>query len=227
MLTTTLQQRLNTYAEKIDSLERLQYDQNNMLFAKAKAVYDSSVHTYSFLVYSRPSIKSSMFSPVGHWFGFTGYYNPFSGEAQLKTSIPVFLKPFVTLHEIAHQLGYGKENEASFVAYLTGKTSTDINFVYSIYFEMYRDAIFECMQTGEENVQLIEAIRKNVHLRVKYDSRDLHLYLLKNKNFIEPVMTGAYDQYLKLNNQPKGKATYNEVIAYLVAYMKRYGTEKI
>ena len=40
-------------------------------------------------------------------------------------------------------------------------------------------------------------------------------------------MTGVYDKYLKLNNQPKGKATYNEVIAYLIAYMKKFGKEAL
>lgn len=226
-LTLALQSRLNSYAEKIDSVQRLEYDQNKPVFIKAGEAYRNARLQYAFLQYEVPSIKPSLFTPVGHWFGFTGYYNPFSAEAQLKTSIPVFLKPFVVTHEIAHQLGYAKENEASFVAYLTCKASPDVNFIYSVYFEMYRDAIFECTKTGKENRELIEAIRKNLHPRVKQDIRDLQRYFLKNKNFIEPFMTGAYDQYLKLNNQPKGKATYNEVIAYLIAYMKKNGKAAI
>jgi hypothetical protein len=36
-----------------------------------------------------------------------------------------------------------------------------------------------------------------------------------------------YDGFLKMNNQPKGKETYNEVVAWLIAYMKRYGEEAI
>lgn len=224
-LTTVLQQRLNHYAEGIDSLRRLRYNNNGFLFSKGIVTYQNIKNEYPYLDYSRSSIKSSLFTPVGHWFGFTGYYNPFSAEAQLKTSIPVFLKPFVVTHEIAHQLGYAKENEASFVAYLACKNTADINFLYSVYFEMYRDALFECRLTP--NKELTETISNNVHPRVKWDIRDLRLYLLKNQNFIEPFMTGAYDRYLKLNNQPKGRATYNEVIAYLIAYMKKFGKESI
>ena len=224
-LTTVLQQRLNDYAERVDSVQRLVYDQNNFLFEKGSAAYHNFHQTFPYLLYTQASIKPSLFTPVGHWFGFTGYYNPFSAEAQLKTTIPVFLKPFVVTHEIAHQLGYAKENEASFVAYLACKQSTDINFLYSVYFEMYRDALFECRLTP--NKELTETISKNIHARVKWDIRDLRLYLLSNQNFIEPFMTGAYDRYLKLNNQPKGRATYNEVIAYLIAYMKKFGKESI
>lgn len=225
VVTTTLQQRLNVLAEKIDSTQRLQYNQHRFLFAKGIDAYQSVEGIYPYLAYRQSSIKSSLFTPVGHWFGFTGYYNPFTAEAQLKTSIPVFLKPFVVTHEIAHQLGYAKEDEASFVAYLACKNSSDLYFLYSVYFEMYRDALFECKRTP--NKELVEAISRNIHPRVRWDIRDLRLYLLKNQNFIEPYMTGAYDQYLKLNNQPKGKATYNEVIAYLIAYMKKFGKESI
>jgi hypothetical protein len=224
-LTVVLQQRLNSYAEKIDSVQRLRYNHNNFLFEKGEQAYGAAGSTYPFLAYPSASLKPSLFTPVGHLFGFTGYYNPFTAEAQLKTSVPVFLKPFVVTHEIAHQLGYAKENEASFVAYLTCKSSADLNFLYSAYFELYRDAIFACRLTP--NKDLTETIRKNIHPRVQWDNRDLQMYLLRNRNFVEPFMTGMYDRYLKLNNQPKGKATYNEVIAYMVAYMKKFGKAAI
>lgn len=223
--TIVLQQRLNLYAEKIDSVQRLQLNRNSLLFEQGKEAYRLAKQQYPFLAYSNPSVKASLFTPVGQFVGFTGYYNPFSAEAQLKTDIPVFLKPFVITHEIAHQLGYAKENEASFVAYLTCKASADVDFLYSAYFELYRDAIIECRQTP--NQELTETIRKNIHSRVRNDVHDLQVYLLRNQNFIEPLMTGVYDRYLKLNNQPKGKATYDEVIAYLIAYMKKYGKEAI
>ena len=34
-------------------------------------------------------------------------------------------------------------------------------------------------------------------------------------------------EYLKLNNQPKGKMTYNAVVAWLIAYQKKYGDDAI
>ncbi len=37
----------------------------------------------------------------------------------------------------------------------------------------------------------------------------------------------AYDHYLKLNNQPHGKETYNEVVGWIIAYAKKYGWEKV
>ncbi|MDQ6609561.1 MAG: DUF3810 domain-containing protein [Bacteroidota bacterium] len=225
MLTTTLQNRLNFYAEIIDSASRLQYNKKNVLFDSGRAAYKNVQPVYSFLQYSNLSAKPSLFTPVARFMGFTGYYNPVTGEAQLKTSIPVFLKPFVITHEMAHQLGYAKENEASFVAYLACKNSGNANYLYSAYFEIYRDAMFDCIQTGD--TLFVKNMSKNLHRRVRYDIHDLRLYLAHDKNFIEPFMSDAYDKYLRLNNQPNGKATYNEVIAYLIAFMKKFGKDAI
>ena len=224
-LTRQLHQRLNECAAKTDSVRRLQYGTNSFLFAKGVEAYEKVKGSYPFLSYSPTSVKASLFTPIGHWFGFTGYYNPFSAEAQLKTDIPIFLKPFVTTHEIAHQLGYAKENEASFVGYLACKASGNTELLYSAYFDVYRDAEFQCLLSGGKEV--VDSLRKNLHPQVKADVQDLRLYNLNHKNFIEPLMSGAYDKYLKLNNQPNGHATYNEVVAYLIAYANKFGLAAI
>jgi hypothetical protein len=49
----------------------------------------------------------------------------------------------------------------------------------------------------------------------------------KYRNPIEAIIDHLYGQYLKANNQPSGKLTYNEVVAWLVAYYKKYGAEAI
>lgn len=224
-VTLLLQQRLNASAEEVDSLQRLRYNNNRFLFQQGVQAYQQIRQQYPFLTYLHTSIKPSLLTPIGRFVGFTGYYNPFTGEAQLKTDIPVFIKPFVVTHEMAHQLAYAKENEASFVAFLACKQSPDVYLRYSAYFELYRDALSECLQTPNE--AMTNTLRQNVHSRVRNDNNELRRYLLRQQNFIEPLMTGVYDRYLKLNNQPKGKATYNEVVAYLIAYLKKYGKEAI
>lgn len=224
-LTKALQKRLSWYASVVDSTARLRYDQNGVLFKSGSKAYENARRYYPFLAYASPSVKPSLLTPIGSWFGFTGYYNPFTAEAQLKTDIPVFLKPFVVAHEMAHQLGYAKENEANFVAYLTCKTSENIDFLYSAYFELYRDAVLEyAAMAGKEE---FDGLTFNFPPRVTNDVQDLRLYFLRSRNFIEPLMSGAYENYLKLNNQPKGHRTYSEVIAYLIAYMHKFGEEAI
>ena len=67
--------------------------------------YKLANQEYSFLKYQPRSIKPSLYSYAGNVLGFEGYYNPFSGEGQVNTTVPVFEQPFVACHEIGHQVG--------------------------------------------------------------------------------------------------------------------------
>lgn len=224
-VTGLLQRRLNFYAETQDSIQRLSLNKSDTLFLKSVKSFEEATGNYPFLTYRKASIKPSFYSSVGHYFGFTGYYNPFSGEAQVKTSIPVFLKPFVTTHEIAHGIGYAKENEANFVAFLVCKTSADADFRYSLYFELFNYAVWECSRLPDTTIR--SDLLKNLHPQVLKDRQELKVYLQQSKNLIEPLMSRFYEQFMKWNNQPKGRRTYNEVIAWLIAYLKKYGTTAI
>jgi hypothetical protein len=219
-----LQQRLNTYASSVDSVNRNTLNHNRILFDEGITAYKRIQSSMPFLAYPYPSIKPSMFSGIGHYFGFTGYYNPFTGEGQIKTSVPFFLKPFIVTHEIGHQLGYAKENEANFVAFFACRSSTNPEFRYSLYFEIYQYAIRELYRRDSVKAKMY---REQLHPRVKKDIKELMNYLIRSKNPVEPWITNFYDEYLKLNNQPKGKLTYDEVVAWLIAYQKKFGLQSI
>ena len=214
-----LQTKLNDCAAQVDTLRRQELNKNNTLFEQGIMAYDQIKDQYPFLTYDHPSIKPSMYSSIGQYFGFTGYYNPFSGEAQLKTSVPVFLKPFIITHEIGHQLGYGKENEANFVGYLACRNSANVDFRYSAYFEM---TLYVLSDLRSKDSMAVKQFKAAWHPRVYNDYRSYLNYLMQTRNRVEPIIMHFYDQYLKLNNQPMGKETYNEVVAWLVAYMKKY-----
>ena len=224
LLTNMLQQRLNAAAAEVDSVNRLSFDHNPTLFRQGVQDFNKAEARFPFLRYRTPSVKASLYGKLGKYFGYTGYYNPFSGEAQLKTNVPVFMKPFVLNHEIAHQLGYAKENEANFVSFLVSRQSDHIDVRYSIYYEMFFYALRNF--AGEER-EKARALLATMHPRVLQDRKDQLQYFLDNRNSIEPFITGAYDTYLKMNNQPGGITTYNEVIAWLVAYMKKFGEEGV
>ncbi|MDB5196034.1 MAG: hypothetical protein JWP88_404 [Flaviaesturariibacter sp.] len=224
-ITTLIEQRLNLYAAQTDTVKRREFEKLAVLSRQGIKNYEVIDQQYPFLRYNPASIKSSVFSSIGHYFGFSGYFNPFSGEAQINVAEPVFLKPFVINHEMAHQLGYAKENEASFVSYLACKTSDNVDFRYSVYYELFNNALFECRMTGD--TAFIGQVRRSLHPRVKGDKREEMQYRFRKRNRVSPYVTDFYDQYLKLNNQPKGMATYNEVIAWLIAYVKKNGAAAI
>jgi hypothetical protein len=219
-LTSVIQTRLNSYAITVTEEQRDSLDRKRRLFAESDKVYQYAVKQFSFLKYETKSIKPSLFSYLGNYLGFQGYYNPFSGEAQVNTTIPRFLEPFVTTHEIAHQLGYAKENEANFAAFLACRSFSSDGFKYSVYFDMYNYSIGEVRR---RDTVLAKNFQQKLHPQVIADIKEFRDFYRRYKNPIEPVITWGYGHYLKANNQPAGKETYNEVVAWLIAYYKKFG----
>jgi hypothetical protein len=121
-------------------------------------------------------------------------------------------------------LGYSKENEANMIAFLSGRVSNNVEFRYSAYYDIYTYAISELRRYDTTR---FKELRQSVHPQFKKDHRAYLEYLYQNENIVEPLMSDFYDRYLKMNNQPKGRATYNEVVAWLIAYMKKYGRDAI
>ncbi|HXR83991.1 MAG TPA: DUF3810 domain-containing protein [Hanamia sp.] len=196
------------------------YPSKKDLITGAVNAYQKAEQEHPFLDYKIVSVKSSLYGIPGDYLGFTGYYNPFTGEAQINTTVPDFLQPYIATHEMAHQLGYAKENEANFVGYLAAVSSSDTLFHYSAYFDLFLYANREVYYF--DSVASIEAVQQ-LSLPVKKDIIELKKFDLAHRSFIEPAITWMYGNYLKLNNQPKGIRSYNAVVGMLIAYYKKYG----
>lgn len=196
------------------------YPSKKELIKGALKSYHEAEKKFPFLHYSNLSVKPSLYGTPGDYLGFTGYYNPFTGEAQINTTVPEFLQPYIATHEMAHQLGYAKENEANFVGYLAAVSSQDTLFHYSTYFDLFmytsREVFYFDSSSSEKAMsQLIP--------EVKQDIRELQKFDRAHQSFLEPAINWMYGNYLKLNNQPKGMHSYNAVVGMLVAYYKKFG----
>jgi hypothetical protein len=197
-----------------------QYPANKEIYTVAFENYGSAEKQFPFLHYRHKSIKSSLYGKLGNYVGFLGYYNPFSGEAQVNTACPKFLLPYVSCHEMAHQLGYASESEASFVGYLADVAGKDPLFHYSAYFDLYtfanRELYIRDSTAARANFAALDTL-------VKQDLKAYRKYQTSYQNPVEPIIKIFYDQYLKANQQRSGINSYNEVVGWLIAYRKKYG----
>jgi len=218
-----LMQHLVKQVNELDSvahLNRERFKSKKYLFQQADLAYENLHSTTPIFKYNFRSVKPSLFSYLGNYLGYTGYYNPFSGEAQVNTTVPLFVQPFTACHEIGHQLGYAKENEANFAGFLSARCSDDPAVRYSVYFDLYSYArIYLYMQDSMQLKRLDSSLNRGV----RKDFRDLRDFIRKHENPIENVIDKLYSQYLKANEQPSGKVTYSEVIIWLVAYYRKHG----
>ena len=216
-----------TRLNSLDSLARLHREE----LAVNRRLLDGAVQSYrnlsardSRFAYPSPSVKASLYSTLGNYLGFSGYYNPFSGEAQVNVRMPSFTRPYTTCHEIGHSLGYAKENEANFAGYLAAHDSDDPVFLYSVYFDMYYYAARELYLRDST---LVVPLRQSLRPAVRKDFRELLQFYRKFENPFEPVVRHLYGGYLRANRQPQGMKTYNEVVAWLIAYGYKYGWDGV
>ncbi len=225
----------NEPVEKLRKLTALLFDSTNFysvdsnwkkkvknrdFFEGAVTCYDNLAQAYAFLDYKPSSVKASLFGVVGNYIGYSGYYNPFTGEAQINDMVPKAVLPFVTCHEIAHQLGYAKENEANFVGFLAATNSRDSMFRYSAFFEMFLYANNELFLADSA------AARANMRAlspEAKADLAELRAFRIKYESPVDRAVSAFYDRYLKLNQQPSGERSYGRVVMWLLAYYGKMG----
>jgi hypothetical protein len=190
------------------------------LFSKVQAAYGEAEKVYPFLKYQPVSLKPSVWSWVGNYMGFTGYYNPFTGEAQVNTLVPKFLQPFTTCHEVAHQLGYAKEMEANFVGYLAATISQDTLLHYSVYLDLF---MYSNRNLFEIDSIAAKDYRQKLIPAVKEDLFEWKKFSKKYRNPVEPVFRWIYGKYLEGNQQPQGVLSYDEVTGFIIAWYRKHG----
>jgi len=191
---------------------------NDTIYNRAvSAVLKRSDNSAAFRAYS-PGIKPSLLTPLLNYIGTSGYYNPFTTEAQLNYQQPVFSRPFVACHEMSHQIGYGAEDEANFAGFMAAIGSNDRLLRYSA----YHLAVGEFMYTmhGADTV-LHKQLKARISPLVKNDFKQERLYWQAYQNQVNVITGIFYDNFLKANNQPRGLDTYNRMVTLLMALYKK------
>ncbi len=184
------------------------------VFDRAGEGFEAASKVYPQLgtTYGKP--KGILLSDIMSYTGIWGIYVPFTSEANVNINIPASLLPHTINHEMAHQLGFAREEEANYIAYLTCKMHPDPDFNYSgalfavlhIINEVYRYSpdIYNALMV-ELNEGVIRDIQEIKRFNKSYDGNVKQAFLNYN------------DFYLKMNGQEQGLKSYRRVVDYLVA----------
>ncbi|RYG15998.1 MAG: DUF3810 domain-containing protein [Chitinophagaceae bacterium] len=206
----------NYFINRVNMLEQkktpnLAYNVNQ-LREQSVLAYKQIASKNSFFEYRSPSVKRVTSDWLTSQIGIEGYYNPLSAEANLNMKLPSWVLPFVSCHEIAHQLGVAKEDEANLVAYLVGKDSTDANLQYSVNYNMLRYILLEIrIKSPEDYVAMREKINKGVINDFKAESE----FWAQYDSQMSEYMSMAFDKFLKLNKQKSGIKSYQNIVIWL------------
>ena len=207
---------------QLDSVKKNRFS-ISQLETIAKAGYDKMQKKNQLFNYPLPAVKPALNSWVITKIGIEGYYNPLSGEANVNMRLPAVALPFVTCHEIAHQLGIAREDEANLFGYLVARHSDNSYFRYSATYAMLKNILFEIRIKSPEDYERIYAtIHATTLQNIKNDREFWRRYNSQMFGYLDM----AFDRFLKLNNQRKGTDSYQDIVLWLYNYHKDDLTNK-
>ena len=158
-------------------------------------------------------IKTSLFSTLLSYMGFSGYINPFTLEAHINKNIPKISYPFTMSHEVAHQYGISFENEANFFGLKNTLNSKDKVINYSGKLMALQYLLYDLrLKDNKTGLKLINKLNSGVIKNLE----EKRSYNEKFKNPFEPYIKKIYDFFLKSNNQKSGIESYNLVVNLLI-----------
>ena len=185
------------------------------IFAEAMSAYDGVVQKFDCL--KKPAVMPKAFvsSRGMSYLDFSGFYFPFTGEANLNDESPAAYLPANICHEMAHQQGIATEQECNFVAIMAATSADSAAYRYAGYLMGYvhlANALYRVDQAAWQT------IRDSLPDTVRADLRQNSAYWAQFDGLVNTAATKVYDGFLKSNGLTDGVQNYGTVVDLLLAY---------
>ena len=213
--------------EKINELTpKVYFDGNNFsnmpysfdeMNRKLLDAYDIFEKDHDFIINFNSKLKSVMISEVMSYAHIAGIYSFFTGESNINVNLPDYTIPYTAAHELAHQRGIAREDEANMVAFLVCIGSHDPYIQYSAYVNMY-EYVAAALQRADSAEY--KRISKKLHLAVYNEQIAYGEFFKKYQKSVTSKVSGTVnDVYLKTQGTV-GRKSYGMVVDLTVAYYK-------
>ena len=216
-----LREELNALAEDLEQDETgasvMPYSHTEM-DKKLMSAYDAVCEKYSFPDHFRSRTKPVLCSSLLSYTHITGIYSFFTGEANINVDFPDYTIPFTAAHELAHQRGVAREDEANFVAFLVCISSDDPYIRYSGLLSVYEYTI-DALYTADP--VLYRASVAGLHDKIVSEERAFVEFFQKYKHNVAATVSDATNNaYLQSQGAKEGARSYNMVVDLTVAYYR-------
>lgn len=207
----------------------VRYDQNNFsnmpysfetMNERLLLAYDDFCAQHEFIDHYNTRLKPVMLSELMNYTHITGVYSYFTGEANIDVAFPDYTIPYTAAHELAHQRGIAKEDEANMIAFLVCINSKDSYIRYSAYLNMY-EYVANALYRADPDLYV--KARNTLDPDVRREMIAYSNFFAKYQNSPASSVSGAVnDTFLKFQGT-EGTASYGMVVDLTVAYYKHLG----
>lgn len=182
---------------------------------KADDCYDNLKTAYPFLRTGVWRVKGVALSYYWSYTGYTGVYCPWLGEVSINVDMPHSSVYSTAAHEIAHTMGFAREDACNFLAYLACTTSNIPDAVYAGYLDAFVSC-YNALYSYDPSLcaDAYAACSDGV-------IRDLKQSAAYWKQFEGEVMDSSQsfnDTFIKVNGVESGVLSYNEVVSLILRY---------
>lgn len=188
----------------------------------ARIGYERAAALYPVLGGKYGNPKPLYFSRQMSYTGISGIYFPFTGEASININIPHCLLPSTVCHEMAHQRGFAREDEANYIAWVTCSSHYDPSFRYS---GTLLAALHSLNALSKYDSEKASRLWDRYSEAVKRDLKALAEYGKKYEGKIQEISSDINDAYLKSNRQKDGTASYGRMVDLLLAEQRAEGAK--
>ncbi len=166
-------------------------------------------------------------NPKGLWasmmldYGQTsGFYFPWTGEANYNLGTPDVSRPQVIAHEMSHQRGFAPEDEANFTGYLAASLADEPYPRYSAYVFAQRQLLSALSRHDRDRARELAGRRLP---GVERDLRAASEYWQQFEGRTSRATRSMNNAYLRTNRVPGGILSYNRSVELLIAYARSRG----
>ena len=211
----------NEYAPLVERDAALTYtaDAGDIL-GRAPEAFEGAVDVFPFLDGAMLEPKAMLFSEIMSAMNFTGFFFPFTGEANINVNAPDCFIPCTAMHEISHQRGIAPEDEANFIAVLACLESGDAGFIYS-------GALFAYLHLGNALYKASPEAYHDVAATLCGEARaDLdanNSYWASRDTEAAAISESVYTGFLYTQGDERGLQSYGACTDLLVAYYLEEG----
>ena len=205
-----------------DTATQVERDADGVCAADREAILERSGTLYAALEEDFPCLegpplraKGVKLSRLLSYTDFTGFFFPFTGEANVNTDFPPALFAATVAHELAHQRGVAKEQEANFVAVLACLRNDDPDYTYSAALMAYTYLSNALAKADREAWQTIYDGLDEAVLR---DLEAERVYWARFETPVRTVSNTVYENFMYSYDQHLGLRSYGECVDLLVDY---------
>lgn len=186
---------------------------------KLSDAYASACEKYTFVPEMNTRVKPLAISGIMTYTHISGVYTFYTGESNINTNYPDYIIPYTAAHELSHQRGIAREDEANFMAFLVCMESDDTYIRYSglaNMFEYVSGALYKADRSLYYNVL------SEIDMRVYGELYSYSVFFEKySESVASKVSDAVNDTFLKSQGQKEGTASYGRVVDLAVAYLLR------